>query len=478
MGPIRVLSTSVAWLPWSAAAFGRARDERRPVLLSIAAAWSEGCADMDRASYADPTIATFINEHFVPVRVDADERPDVAERYGLGGWPTTAFLDADGAILAGGTHVAAERMMSVLEQVAAAFAVRDPLSAVRPPLSGSSDGSPLPRAEAIVTPDRVSANVFASFDPAHGGFGTAPKFPLVAPLQLALGLWSDTGDPQYREIVVTSLDAMGWGGLYDEADGGFFHYADAADWTHPRKEKLLETNAALIRLYLAAGDRLGIVRFTARAADALRYVQTQLVEPVDGGWYASHAHAGRVQLVDSAAAMASAALDAASAFDDEGLRQFALTSLERVLLSGYRPGNGAAHVFDGQPRIRGLLADQAGMVAANLDAFETTGNVVYEMMAEELGAYALRVLWDDQHGGFFDSVADPEAIGLMRVRLKPFTINCDFSRALARLARSSGDATFDTRAQETLAAMAPLALEQGPLGAHWVLAARELKTPR
>jgi uncharacterized protein YyaL (SSP411 family) len=114
------------------------------------------------------------------------------------------------------------------------------------------------------------------------------------------------------------------------------------------------------------------------------------------------------------------------------------------------------------------------MVAANLDAHEATGNVVYEMMAEELGSYTIRVMVDDEHGGFFDRVDDRDsAVGLLKTRLKPFVLNCDFARTLYRLARASGEASFREHADATLRIMAPLALEQGPLAAHYVLAVRE-----
>src|SRR5829696_2907486 len=113
MTPLRVVRT-VAWLPWGAAAFARARDEGKRVLLAIAAPWSAACRVMDERCYSDAEIVAEINRHYVPVRVDADRRPDVADRYELGGLPTTVFLDADGEILGGGTFVPPERFLEVL----------------------------------------------------------------------------------------------------------------------------------------------------------------------------------------------------------------------------------------------------------------------------------------------------------------------------------------------------------------------------
>ena len=486
MPSLRVLSNGVAWLPWSSQAFARARGERKPVLLAISATWCHSCHEMDRTSYADPFIATFINERFVPIRVDADERPDISERYNLGGWPTTAFLTPEGDILAGGTFVPIERMPGVLAQVADAFASR-------------TGGAP-PAGHALAAENRgramdeaaLTALVFSTFDETGGGFGVEPKFPLIAPLQLAADLFAESGDPTCETILIASLDAMGWSALYDEVDGGFFRYATTRDWQLPHFEKLLDVNAGLTRLYLTAGDALHIGRFTERGADTLRYIQTWLADPVDGGWrnsqHADHLYyaaatvdarravpappVGASMYADSNAAMVSTALLAARVFDDDGLREFAVKSLERVLLNCYKPGAGVAHYHDGQARVRGLLADQFAMAEACLDVFDLTGNIVYEMMAEELGHYAIRVMWDEREGGFFDRAQDEAPIGLMNRRLKPFVTNCDASRTLRRLAAASGEGEFGSIANRTVEAMAPLAPDQGPLAAHYVLAMR------
>lgn len=501
MSRLRVLSNAVAWVPWSGAAFARARDERKPVLLSISVSWCRWCRQMDAESYENPSIATTINERFVAVRVDADERPDVSERYSLGGWPTTAFLTPAGDILAGGTYFPAERMPDILARVAATFESQGAALGDLPP----APPSPPPGADAP-SQEVLCAHIYSTFDPDHGGFGSAPKFPMAAALHLALELHeagqAETpgaayhADVPYDQIVITTLDAMGWGGLYDEVGGGFFRYAETRDWRQPHLEKMLETNAAMLRLYLDAGARLGVARFTERAADILRYVQNWLADPVDGGWrgsqeaddlyYAAGSHDERralpappispILFADWNAAMVSSALQAAAIFSDDGLRDFALKSFERVLLACYRPGEGVAHYFDGEARVRGLLADQMSMASAALDAHDLTGNVVYEMMAQELTHYAVRVMWDDDGGGFFDraeDVAREPAIGLMRGRIKPFAANCDAVRMLRRLAAASGKNEFGDLATRTLAAMAPLALAQGPLGAHYLLAARQ-----
>ena len=464
----------IDWRPWGAGAFVRARDERKPVLLCIEAPWCAASLEMARTTYADAAVATIVRERFVPIRVDADRRPDIAERYTLGGLPTTAFLDPGGQILGGGTFVPIDRMPGVLTRAADLFAsTPQPFTPQSPESSKPSSAS----SSATIGDADLIAAIFETFDTEHGGFGTQPKFPLAAPIELALKLYRDTRDASMARIAETTLDAMGWGELFDEVEGGFFRCADMRDWRQPRREKLLEVNAALLRVYVDAADALRTTRYLERAGDILRYVQTWLADQADGGW--SGSQRGADESVDHTlysganAIMASGVLRASAALNDTGLGEFALRSLERVLLTAYRPGEGVAHyIDDGRPFVRGLLDDQIAMASAQLDAYDATGNIVYAMMAQELAHYAIRTMWDDQQGGFFDrSVAnEDERIGLMCDRRKPFTSNCDAAGMLRRLTELSGEKDFADRSAVILATMAAQAASQGPLAAHYLLA--------
>ena len=483
---------TITWRPWSVDAFVQARDERKPVLLSIVTAWSQSCRDMDQTTYADPEVARLVSDMFVAVRVDADRQPDISERYSLGGWPTTAFLTGEGAIAGGGTFVARDRMAAVLQRAAQAFVTKAADVSRASPETLVEQGAP--GGGAALSEAELVDVVFGTYDPEFGGFGTAPKFPLTAPVQLALDLCREGGDANARQIAIRSLEAMGWGPLYDEGDGGFFRCADERTWAGPHREKLLEVNAALIGLYVSASEVLGDERYADRAHDALRYAQNWLADQVDAGWgnaqhddreyydaQAANFDGRRVRpqvdrtLFGAAnAAMISAALAAARAFDDKALGSFAVASLERLLTTCYRPAQGVAHYADASGRRGGLLDDHVAVAAASLDAFDSTGNIVYEMMAEELMRHALRVMWDDVRGLFFDR-SEPvaaEAVGLMRVRLHPFVTNCAAAAVLHRLSASSGEHDFGVRAAEVLAALAGVAAEQGPQASHYLLAAR------
>jgi len=470
----------IDWVPWSAEAFGRAATERKPVLLSITAAWCRACHEMDRTTYADPAVAALVQARFVAVRVDTDRRPDINERYNLGGWPTTAFLTPDGALITGGTFVAAERMPGVLTRVADAFGDRsadfsgdardlaeaeggaehaDPEAADHPEDSGEAEQAGL-----------VDA-IFATFDEEHGGFGIEPKFPHTAPLHLAMALFRDTGDERWRTIVERTLDLMADGGLWDARGGGFYRYSASRDWQLPHIEKLLETNAELLRAYAEAALVFGRPVDRDRCSAIAGFI-TGSLRSESGGYRGSDAD--RMLYMDGNAKAAGALVGAATVLDDSDLAREALASFERVILLCYKPGSGLAHYSDGVARVRGLLADQIHTAGALLDAHDVSELEPYKMMAEELVRVALRDLWDEPAGGFFDRAAHASDIGLLRARRKPFVLNAEAASVLARLERTTGDPGFHARAKAALRAASAQLAGQGPLAAHYALGARQL----
>ena len=458
----------IEWQPWTAPAFARAAREGKPVLLSIAAAWCRACHEMDRTTYADPAVAALIAGRFVAVRVDADRRPDINERYNLGGWPTTAFLTADGRLITGGTFIEADRMTGVLARVAEAFEARAAEWATS--AGDAEERDPPESADSIAFPDAVAA-IFSTFDDEYGGFGVEPKFPHTAPVHLALGLFRETGVAHWRRIAERTLDAFWDGGLRDRDAGGFFRYAATRDWQLPHAEKLLDTNASILAAYAEASVVLGRSVDRDRTAAVARFITESLRDPA-GGYYGSDAE--RVLYADANAAAASALLKASSALGDSALGQEALASFERVLLGCYRPGAGLAHYVSGDDAVRGLLGDQVMALAALLEAHDLTDGEPYQMMAEEIGHYLVREMWDEASGGFVDRSARADDIGLLRTRRKPFVLNAEAATALVRLQRVSREYDFSRHARGALLAAAREARTQGPLAAHYVLAARQV----
>ncbi|MCS7234462.1 MAG: thioredoxin domain-containing protein [Armatimonadota bacterium] len=260
----------VDWFPWCEEAFERARREDKPVLLDIGAAWCHWCHVMDHESYDDPQIAAFINEHFVPVKVDRDERPDVDVRYqnavaalsGQGGWPLTVFLTPDGYAFYGGTYFPKEDrygrpgFLRVLQGVAEAYRrQRDRTREVAAQLAQE-----LRRAQTATDPGPVSLQmvedvldgIARAFDARYGGFGTAPKFPHASALDLVLYHFGYRREEWMEVVARHTLRAMAHGGIYDQLGGGFHRYSTDARWCVPHFEKMLYDNAALLATYSRA----------------------------------------------------------------------------------------------------------------------------------------------------------------------------------------------------------------------------------
>ncbi|MDR7448168.1 MAG: DUF255 domain-containing protein, partial [Armatimonadota bacterium] len=291
----------VDWYPWGPEAFEQARREGKPILLDIGAAWCHWCHVIDRESYDDPQVAAIINQHFIPVKVDRDERPDVDARYqhavqaiaGQGGWPLTAFLTPDGRVFYGGTyfppvdqygrpsftrllrHIAQYWEDHREELLRAAEEVHQRLA---PDLAATAPGELDP-----TLVDRAMEQVRRAYDPQHGGFGRAPKFPHPTTLELLIRRAYRTGDATLTDMVVRTLEQMGRGGVYDQLGGGFHRYSVDARWIVPHFEKMLYDNAPLLRVLVQA-YRLTQRPFLAELArGTYRYLTTVLADRDRGG---------------------------------------------------------------------------------------------------------------------------------------------------------------------------------------------------
>jgi uncharacterized protein YyaL (SSP411 family) len=224
----------VQWLPWGEAAFERAREENRPVLLDIGAVWCHWCHVMDRESYEDSKTAELINDMFVPVKVDRDERPDVDARYqravqmltGQGGWPLTAFLLPDGQVFYGGTYFPPEEahgrpsFRRVLTEVARVYReepgrAREAANGIRSRLAEYATAEARAGEPDSAMVDEVIEELAGSFDFRYGGFGRAPKFPSAGALDLLIDRYLDDNTEWAQRMVVDTLTAMGRGGIHD-----------------------------------------------------------------------------------------------------------------------------------------------------------------------------------------------------------------------------------------------------------------------
>jgi len=220
------MPSHIRWQDWSPLAFTQASEQHKPVLLSLVTSWSDECAAMDRTTYVHPDVVSIVNERFVAVRVDADRRPDLNERYNLGGWPSTVFLTGAGDVLCGGTYFDTPALLAMLGQVAEAYRDRAEELASRASRVRRDRLQPDRRDAEVrdnLQPVRDSIGRFRSvlierFDRVHGGFGSFAKLPHPYALLFAVSLAAD-GDAEMGEIARVTLDRLQL--LWDTSAGGF-----------------------------------------------------------------------------------------------------------------------------------------------------------------------------------------------------------------------------------------------------------------
>jgi uncharacterized protein YyaL (SSP411 family) len=294
----------VDWYPWGTEALQRARTEDRPILLSIGYAACHWCHVMEHESFEDPETADLMNELFVNIKVDREERPDLDGIYmqavqamtGHGGWPMTVFLTPDGTPFYGGTYFPPEdrhgipSFRKILAAVADAYAnKRDAIARTTEQLrSIYREITPAtPEGELSAHSLELAFRALAQqYDPRHGGFGGAPKFPASMALDFVLRHWKRTGTGYALEIVLESFRHMARGGIYDQVGGGFARYSVDAVWLVPHFEKMLYDNALLTRLGVHLWRATGDVDIRRVTEETLRWVAREMTAP-DGGFYSS-----------------------------------------------------------------------------------------------------------------------------------------------------------------------------------------------
>jgi len=299
----------IQWHEWGPEAFAAAQRENKPMLLDIGAVWCHWCHVMDRESYDDPEIAAIVNQHFIAVKVDRDERPDIDSRYqtavqavsGQGGWPLTAFLTPDGKPFYGGTYFPPSdgygrpSFRRVLLSIANAYAEKhgDVVEQAKMVESAIAQSESFAGRSGRVSAGVVGAiqeSAFKMFDPEHGGFGQAPKFPHPSALDLLIERYARTrgkNDSELRNVVVSTLEHMARGGVYDQLAGGFHRYSVDERWVVPHFEKMCYDNSELLKNYVHAYQATGEVFFADVARDMIRWMDEWLSDRQRGGFYAS-----------------------------------------------------------------------------------------------------------------------------------------------------------------------------------------------
>jgi len=296
----------VDWYPWCEEAFNKAKELDRPVLLDVGAVWCHWCHVIDRESYEDGEIARIINENFIAIKVDRDERPDIDKRYqqavsaitGQGGWPLTAFLTPEGKVFFGGTYFPPKdtqnlpSFRTILNRVTEYYKnnrekVIDESSRIFQALSQINELEPSAEEPNILSVDKAIDSMIGLFDPVNGGFGGAPKFPHYGVIELFLARYFETKDEELLNVVEKTLTEMAEGGIYDQIGGGFHRYSVDAQWIVPHFEKMSYDNSEHLKNYLLTYQATGNEFYRRTAEGIIRFVTDVLSDDRRGGFYGS-----------------------------------------------------------------------------------------------------------------------------------------------------------------------------------------------
>jgi uncharacterized protein len=366
----------VDWHPWGEEALARARSEDRPILLSVGYSACHWCHVMERESFEDAETAAYMNEHFVCIKVDREERPDIDALYmeavqaisGQGGWPMTVFLDPEGVPFYGGTYFPPDEgrgmpsFRMVMEAVVDAFErkrdeIHERAPQMRARLAAIAQVEPAPDTPQAPMLIEAVAQLRAAADMRRGGFGSAPKFPPASALELLLA----RGE---REVTEKTLDGMMAGGIYDQLGGGFARYSVDADWLVPHFEKMLYDNALLARAYLHGRQVFGHERYRRACEETLDWALREMRGP-EGGFYS--------------------ALDADSEGEEGRFYVWTPEQISEVLGDGTRDvidfyGVSESGNFEG----RNILHLAGGVDAARPDGLDEARQALYEARAKRV----------------------------------------------------------------------------------------------
>ena len=449
---------------------------------------------MDETTYVDPAVVEILNAEFIPVRVETDQRPDVAARYKHGGWPTTSVLLSSGEILFQANALPPDALLEVLRTSDAFYRKNKRDMAVRVAqiwerVASAQRASRQPQGRIHPTMLAQILDVMKrEYDPVSGGFRDAPKFfePETLALAFARHFWHQ--DPEWRQMALFTLDQQLK--LYDPVWGGFFRYAEDADWSHPHYEKLLFIQATNLLNYLEAYQVTGLSQYREVVEGTMRYVSRFLAG--QGGYYASQdadvrnvnrsgpdvtgreffaldesrrlavgiPAVDRMMLTDWNALMIKASLRVSQVLGDMEARDFALNALRQLYRERYQPGRGLAHLLhDGYPKEFGLLADQVFFTDALVEAFLTTGSSQYLQQAQTVVEDVVRLFEDSQGGGYYDRTPSVSSLGLLKFPHKDLPVNATLSLVFSDLFYLTRDSRYREKAEQIL----QMILEAGSL---------------
>lgn len=476
---MRTAVTPVAWEGWGPAAFARATRENVPIFLYLFASWSAACRRLERDLLSAGPVVAVLAEGFVPVRVDVDLCPEVADRYGLGGWPSLLVLTPEGDVLTGGQHPDPHQLAARLARVRDVFRER------RAELHAAARGvpqAPTPVGPGHAVPGDLPARFLAGRpEPSV----EAARWWLGSPAALRVAIASAGHDEASRTRVEHWLDDMA-DALIDRSTGGV-NAAGTSETDSEEGERVVTLHAQASML-LALADAVAALPgegVRALLSGVSRFLRRDLRHPSGGFLNAIALTPGEAapattvldlrRFVGPNAEAARALFRASQVTGDAALAELAILVLERVVVPAFERGAGLAHVIDPAPANRGWLADQVAAAAAALEAFDASGMRVYLDLGEELMRLVLRHHGDADAGALRD-IDTPVPLGWLAHPRYPLAANGLAAQVFVALARRTGAVDLERHARDLVGACAPIMAPAGPDAAELALAAMALAT--
>ena len=412
----------IHWQQWGAGPFSEAKRLQRPVLLALSAVWCHWCHVMDETTYSDMDVIAYINENFIPVRVDADMRPDIDGLYNQGGWPSTLVLTPEGDIVIGSTYILPEDMVSWLKKAVAAYRSDSRGNGEKKEKSPEHAGQAKPeKADLKRTVDILRS----AFDRQHGGFGMAQKFPNPEAIDFLVSEFAQSGDKETKEMITLTLDRMGVGGIHDDIAGGFFRYSTRPDWSIPHYEKMLDLNAGIARNYASAALVLGKDSYRKVLDGTIGYIMNNLYDrktgvfygsqDADEGYYTTKMRGGPPPSVDTTiyagpnSQMISTLVAASGATGSKEYLEQAEKAAGFIVRELYTEKEGTYRYYrDGDKHLPGLLADNVLFGSALIDLYNATGDRKYMDTARHVARLIAGKFFDAQKGLFRTSMETPQ----------------------------------------------------------------------
>jgi uncharacterized protein YyaL (SSP411 family) len=478
--------SGIQWYEWGEEAFDRAQAEDKLILLDLTAVWCHACHVMDQTTYADPGVLALLQGNFIAVRVDTDQRPDLEARYRTGGWPTTSLLLPTGEIIFQANSLEPDAMVELLQEAKVLYeSEKEDLRKQAAQLWNRvrEHAHANQSSDAVLRPAMARQSVEMmkrEFDAVNGGFRDHPKFFEPEAIQMALVYGFFENDVELLNMGLTTLDKQVV--LLDPVWGGFYRYAEQADWSQPHYEKMLTVQAQNLHNYVQAFQLTGNSEYKHIALRIIDYVERFLTDSQTGQFFESqdadvrgqdgktlvsgteyfswdriHRKAKGMPLVDgrrytgSNADMAWAYLHASQVLRKAELQDRALNVLMRIVSERFNKKMGVVHgAINDLPRIYGMLSDHIRLGRALVEAFRITRERKFLQDAEDIAQTSQELLYDLKGGGFFDLPHSSGNFGLLKVPTKPARENIQAVRFYLDLFHLTNNEEYRSTAEQTL----------------------------